>query len=362
MTDWRTPMPVADWPEDLRTAWTMATRNGDILEPNGRASRWRSDSRTMVEIGIGLWLSWLSKRESPGSILAINCITPNLIKAFALDLKGNGNSDITVAIRLEALQLMLWAIKHKGDWSWLADIGQQIRRQAKTVRKKLGRMKSTAELAALGVSLMAEGERLLDHPTRTGPVLFRDGLAIKLLALRPFRSKNFGNIHIGRHLIRENREYRLRFSAEETKTKRAIDVPLPLTLESPLERYLEIFRPRLLMPGKESARLWVVDEGGMQQAIAKRTRSAFGQSINVHLFRDIAATSLSLIDPEYVWMASLLLGHSRLDTTTRFYVQARTREATDIVNDDLLSVSGRSGTCTKRTSSNYATKWRTRKC
>jgi integrase len=57
------------------------------------------------------------------------------------------------------------------------------------------------------------------------------------------------------------------------------------------------------------------------------TRAAFGRSVNPHLFRDCAVTSLAIEDPAHVRIAAEVLGHSSLATTERHYDLARGQEA-----------------------------------
>jgi integrase len=61
--------------------------------------------------------------------------------------------------------------------------------------------------------------------------------------------------------------------------------------------------------------------------IQRRTKEAFGAPVNPHLFRDEAATTLAIHDPEHVRSAAPLLGHRHLSTTERYYQQAQSLEA-----------------------------------
>ena len=65
---------------------------------------------------------------------------------------------------------------------------------------------------------------------------------------------------------------------------------------------------------------------------------SLGHTINPHLFRDCAATSLAIEDPRHVRIAASLLGHRRFKTTERYYIQARNIEASRIMQNFLLSL------------------------
>jgi integrase/recombinase XerD len=61
--------------------------------------------------------------------------------------------------------------------------------------------------------------------------------------------------------------------------------------------------------------------------IRARTKEEFGVAINPHLFRDAAATTMAIADPEHVCLAAPLLGHRTFSTTEKYYRQARAQEA-----------------------------------
>jgi len=61
--------------------------------------------------------------------------------------------------------------------------------------------------------------------------------------------------------------------------------------------------------------------------VMKRTRAAFGKPINPHMFRDAAATTLAIHDPEHVRAAAALLGHRSFGTTEKYYNQANGLQA-----------------------------------
>jgi hypothetical protein len=61
--------------------------------------------------------------------------------------------------------------------------------------------------------------------------------------------------------------------------------------------------------------------------IMKLTRAKFGHIVNLHLFRDCAATSTATEDPEHAHINKSILGHATLSTSERHYNHARSREA-----------------------------------
>jgi integrase len=114
--------------------------------------------------------------------------------------------------------------------------------------------------------------------------------------------------------------------ASETKTGRALEYALPERLGRALERYLERFRP-VLFGSTLHQGLWASAKGvpltgtAIYDAVCRRTREAFGHPVNLHLFRDAAATFWALKDPTRVRAVSELLGNEPR-MTERHYNQA----------------------------------------
>jgi site-specific recombinase XerD len=202
---------------------------------------------------------------------------------------------------------------------------------AKPVTDKRGRIVSSRDLYDLGIELMQAAEARSTLLKAAGA--YRDGLMIALLAARPVRRRNLASIEIDRQLTRKGDCYWLCFSADKVKTHRALEFPLPRALTGPMETYLSQYRPYLAArtgrwkdePGKA---LWVSGDGSKlkagraHQRICNRTQERFGHSINPHLFRDAAATSIAIEDPEHVGIVLAILGHSTIRTSQTYYNQA----------------------------------------
>jgi integrase/recombinase XerD len=61
--------------------------------------------------------------------------------------------------------------------------------------------------------------------------------------------------------------------------------------------------------------------------IMKLTEKKFGHIVNPHLFRDSAATSIAIEDPEHVRYTMAVLGHGSLTASEKHYNQAGSLEA-----------------------------------
>ena len=139
--------------------------------------------------------------------------------------------------------------------------------------------------------------------------------------------KNFASLELGRHLTRTEHNWLITIPAAETKTKQPIAFDLPETLLPWFERYLS--EVRILFPqAAQSSKLWLGKDGVLnnQQSVGTRitrlTERLFGTSINPHLLRDCAASSLANASADMAQAAPALLGHRHRSTTERYYIQA----------------------------------------
>jgi integrase len=234
------------------------------------------------------------------------------------------------------------------DWSWLCAVQKRAQRFAEPSRNKDARIVPQQDLLRLGCELMQQAAAMsMSEDLRAGPghpaLLFRDGLIIALLAMRPLRQRNFLALQIGRCLRRDRDGWQIQIPADESKTHVVLRISFPDVLVPVLETYFALYRPRLMaMQGPRNpataarpvgSHLWVsrcgtpMTAGGLQKALARHTRARFGHHVNVHLFRDCAATSLADDNPEHVRLAADLLGHRSFQTTQSHYISARQKSA-----------------------------------
>jgi integrase len=77
--------------------------------------------------------------------------------------------------------------------------------------------------------------------------------------------------------------------------------------------------------------------------ITSRTWEGLGRAINPHLFRDCAATSIAIDDPDHIGIVSRLLGHRAASTAERYYNHARSVEASRRLQQQILALRDRIG-------------------
>lgn len=324
MAKLRRSLPFEHWPGIDQQLWQQAARDVDLLTDTGLVARWAPRTRETVREGYGHWLFWLKTHgllddaKSPD----LRC-SPARLLAY-LQTMQEDLSRATIANRVIALERALCALVPRSDRSPLRTLINNLPKQG-AISHKRAKLQEPADLVELGLKLMNDAERGVHTSARKNACVYRDGLQIALLAMRPLRRRNFAEMTLHRHLLREGQRWRIRFAATETKTGEPIDVPFPTELVPYLERYIAHYRP-LLMNGRHGGdRLWISYFFKPQAphtigtTIAGRTERAFGKPVNPHLFRDCAATSIAMHDPDHVRIAAAVLGHRSFATTQRHY-------------------------------------------
>ena len=179
---------------------------------------------------------------------------------------------------------------------------------------------------------------------------YRDGLMIALLAARQLRRRNLAGLELDRTLERrDDGSWWIVLPAAETKTRVALEMPWPEALVPALGTWLATYRPILAnATGRwhrpAGAALWVSADGSpmtemaLYDRIIAATRAAFGRSINPHLFRDCAVTSIAIETPADIGIAGPMLGHSGHRTAERNYNQAQSITASRRLQAVLIAI------------------------
>jgi len=333
----RACMKKEHWPEEDRRCFDRACEPEDPFAEDGGGSRANHSIRSnrKLEVGHGRYLTYLNLYE-PGALELplTQRIIPEFVRRFVKHLQELGNSTQTQLCRLQELGEMAKVINPDADRSFIKKLASIIRAKHIQVRDK-SNLRLSDDLLQLGIELMVQA-RLIEG--REAAILFRDGLIIAFLALVPVRRRNIADFKMGRNLIDLSEALLVVFDESETKTHEPIEVEWPECLIDPLEEYLLIHRPLLeARHGRwyKSADdfLWLSQDGSPMTQIAiydrvrERTGVKFGTPLNLHLFRDAAATTMAIADPTHVRLAAPLLGHRTFSTTEKYYQQAKTYEA-----------------------------------
>ncbi len=332
-------MPISEWPQKDRDAWMHALQPIDLLDPAvGQASRWSEATRKMIVIGYGRWLGWvdltgeLNSQEHPGARA-----TQQRLRSYLAALEAAGLADYTVAGLLQQLGNALKVMAPEEDFSWISRAGWRLHASAEPSRDLRSRLRAADEVFRLGLQLMKAAEEGDFRRTAEQACLYRDGLTIAFLILRPIRSRNLTGLTIGTEVERRGEDWWLYLGPETSKSGRPFECPWPASLNAKVDRYLEVYRPALLRASRIGAEpgqaFWISAQGtqmtsaALSTQVKARTGEEFGEPINLHSFRHIAATTIATVDPANAAFIAAILDHTGFHASDKHYNRARTIDA-----------------------------------
>ena len=319
-------LPIEQWPQADRTAWQQATQSGGLLDEGGRASHLAESTVTDLTLRYGRFLGYLQRTDilNRSGPPAAN-LTPENFMAFIDHLKETVLSVTVHGSAAKAVSLARY-IAPDSDYEWTRPILRRLDFEARP-REKRSKVVDSGRLFALGAQLMSEAGAYCGRARLKPANTYRNGLMIAMLAFCPIRLKNFAALSLDKSLIGTEDGWAISITAEDSKTKRSIEMLLPDVLQMHLERFQQIYRPRY--PGADATgALWLSTYGGsltpgaIHRIICQCTRSAFGHSVNPHLFRDCAVTTVATRDGTRMGTAVALLAHRDKRTIDRHYNQA----------------------------------------
>ena len=324
----RAALKLEQWPVEDQRRWRDAFRKGDVFEAGAGAHLAPSTSASW-ENEYGTWMGFLN-RSSPAVLnepLASR-VTRDRVAEYCRML-AQTNSAYSIASRAEKLRYALRLLSPESDWEWLLIISKRINSRA-VPRPKGPRYQNIAKLSTLGFKLMEDARRKAGEEGSIrleAALAFRDGLIIAMAAATLLRRRNLAQMTIGQHLVRLGPGWRVCFQPLETKNKQSLEMPLPEELGPYIEFYLGSIR-RVFLGADRHQAVWASAKGSALRAgaiydlICARTNTEFGRATNPHMFRDAAATSLSIYAPENVLAAADLLGHKGFRHTQKHYIRS----------------------------------------
>jgi integrase/recombinase XerD len=320
-------LPVSEWPDADQGLWHRVTGPVDLLDENrSNGSAWSSPTTHKNRRGYGRWLCFLRHTGTGLDGLPMDRVTNELITSYVKLLRAQGAKPYTQSGRIAELLSVMLAFAPDRDWSWLKRKVNYLVRLAEEAHETSAPPLLAPEIAAkaaAALSRLANHERLRLHEA----VAYRNWLMVLLLVVVPLRLKNFTALSIGKDLRKTGDSWEVCVAGRNTKTRRPIRAPVPISVGVNIEFYWGLVRP-LLLRGHQSDRLWLNWTGGEMSEhsvylmLTQFTGKQLGHRINPHAFRHVGATSISIMKPEEIDSARALLGHSSSKTTLQHYVAA----------------------------------------
>jgi len=328
-------LPFERWPKEDRTRWDDAFREADIFDDDRRGTHLAEATRKALRVAYAQYLRFLSDNHPRLLAEAPEARINRNLMAKYVELLRKTHRDISVATSLHHLRMALRLTCPKADWSWLLTITKRIAASAPVRAKKYGQV-SSAELYLLGLKLMDEATTETADQTEiseASALKYRDGMLIAILSLVAPRRRTAAALRIGKQLIKSGELWALTIPPEDVKGKRPLDFALSRNFCYRIDLYLQKYRQRIPGAGSHNG-LWPSNKGGPMTAnaiygtVCKRTRKAFGFSVNPHRFRHAAGTLWSIEDPKNVRGVKDLFGHASYDKMTEpHYIMGQSRIA-----------------------------------
>ena len=133
------------------------------------------------------------------------------------------------------------------DFGWLKNVEAQLRARARP-RAKIFAHGRKRGAGRGGSRPDARGPRAAKPGSAEQARTFRNGLIIALLAVCPIRVGSFASLTLGRSFLRIGDGWWIRLAANETKSGRPDERPVPGFLTSCVDEYLRAYRPRFCAP------------------------------------------------------------------------------------------------------------------
>lgn len=256
----------------------------------------------------------------------------------------------TVYGYLSHLRRALALIAPEQDWSWFRPLLKNLERLARRAHTTLHNFVPSKKLFGFGLALMQQAEAADRMSLVKKAELYRDGLAIAFLALRPLRLGNMLALEIGTYIVEVSNGYRVFLPSTITKAHADLEFLAPVALTPWIGRYIDQHR-KLLLAGPFGANsgvvehinhLWLARSGqqfpvaSFEAMIVKRTLGEFRIRLTPHSFRHCAATSIAEDDPENFQIIRIILGHSTIRTAEQHYIHAKAGHAVRLVQDNLI--------------------------
>ena len=213
------------WPPSDYKAWALI-RNANKPSERGRpGARLSPASQYKYAVEYREFLLWCkSNKIATNKGIATTAGKPAIVARYAEFLRATVSAS-TCFNRLTGLSRALALIRPDIDRSHITEEGRKSPRKTKTSEEKRERrVREPHQLLALGLALMTISARTPYSVPMA--VLYRIGLSIAILSVKPLRAKNLVSLEIGRHIIKSKGSWRIMLDAEDMKNHQDYSGPL----------------------------------------------------------------------------------------------------------------------------------------
>ena len=347
-------LPLSSWPDDDQRAWAEACRPTQRLRLGGRASHMKPVIQDDLarRYGYFLWTLMRAGQLDLGALRGAQ-VTPDAVARFIALVEPHWGS-VTRSQSVFKLRRMTEILAPERDLVWLRAIEADLRAQARPERRREN--VTSNELLQAGEVLFKDAESATHLSPKKRACLARNGLMVALLAVRPIRHKNFGELTLGTSFRRIDGSWWIILEAENTKGGRVDERQVPEYLNPLVERYLATYRPILLarqaatsdcdraqakatrlLPDcsleEMSGPLWIAVTGepltysAVGAAITDTVEATIGVRLSPHAFRRAVRTTVTYTDGEHRGLTQGVLQHNSTRVGDEHYDSASSRRA-----------------------------------
>jgi integrase len=328
-------LPLELWAEADRSAWAAASRPAERLKRGGAAAHMRDITRHDLARRYGYFLDYIERTEGLDcNAQAAAYVMPDRANRFRAELEARVSS-VTVYGTIYKLRRMSQLLAPDRDFTWLREIEQDLA-LVMVPRSKSNRLVYTNVLVDEGMTLMVEADAAMHRSALGRARQFRDGLMLALLALHPFRLKNFAALEIGGTFRKVNGTWWIVLSASDTKEKRPDERLVDPTLIPWVDQYLSIHRPVLARKDNASAYLWLSSNNGsamtygaVERVIKQTTLATVGVDVSPHLFRTSGVSTCAVHAGDQPNLGSALMHHTDPAVAEEHYNRAKCASAAE---------------------------------
>ncbi|MBT7612257.1 MAG: hypothetical protein P8Q36_15255 [Alphaproteobacteria bacterium] len=227
---------------------------------------------------------------------------------------------------ISKLHNMAYCIFPGYDWLWLREIVNLLHETLPSDAVDETKLVGIDEIYKLGFDIMAEAVGGKVKRSHIAPH-YRNGLLLALGAETLLRPGNLSRLVIGRHLVKPLSRWQVVIPAEEVKNSKRVERTLSERLSKAIDGYLDVYHPQMLA-GRSSDHMWINHLGqdmkphAVAQRVVKVTTRRLGKAVSIQRFRNCAATSIAVHNPELVGITPTLLAHWNEVTYQRHYNRA----------------------------------------
>ncbi len=289
----------------------------------------------------------LSEVLAPDDMTSLKTlVAPKTVAAgLKFFIKRTGGQQQNSQIRGMAYDLLmiarLWVRSPQSELKVLGQIAINVRPEHRglpdSVRRKLSPFRDIENVQAF----LALPDRVFDEALKS-KIVDREtanrvatALWIKITQRAPLRISNLLSTSLTANVLRshagKNAKVALFYPPEQVKNAKTLEIPLPPGTVKLLDIYLTTFHPALIDTPCDW--LFPASNGSpkrsqvMSADIQKLMREHLGFAINPHAFRHLAAKLFLTAHPGRYYDVQLLLGHRKVETTIKYYIDLEAEEA-----------------------------------